>query len=81
MRKALLAFLAAAPLSLLGAATPAHADSWNYYGYSTPYSNTMLVNGPGGYSGYGWGMGNMGMYSDNYGTTTCMAVGNSVMCF
>ena len=41
----------------------------------------MMVNGPGGYSGYGFGSGNMGMYSDNYGTTTCVSAGYSVMCF
>lgn len=81
MRKALLSVLAAAPIALLGLGSAAQASPWSYYGYSSPYSSTMMINGPGGYSGYGWGMGNVGSYSDNYGTTTCMATGYSVMCF
>lgn len=80
MRTALLGLIAA-PLALVGASMPASAYPFSYYGYSSPYSSYYMLNGPGGYSGYGFGMGNMGMYTDNYGTTTCMAVGNSISCF
>lgn len=80
MRKALFGLIAA-PLAALSISTPANAYPWSYYGYSSPYSSYSMISGPGGYSGYGFGTSTMGMYSDNYGTTTCMAVGNSVMCF
>ena len=80
MRTTLLA-LFAAPLALLACSGAAQAYPWSYYGYSSPYSSFSMVNGPDGYSGYGFGTGNMGMYTDNYGTTTCTAVGNAVMCF
>ncbi|MEI6031377.1 MAG: hypothetical protein WCQ20_09465 [Synechococcaceae cyanobacterium ELA739] len=81
MRKSLLGLLAAAPLALLSTTGMAQASPWSYYGYSSPSSSYMTINGPGGYSGYGFGSGNMGMYSDNYGTTTCMSTGYSIMCF
>jgi len=80
MRKALLALITA-PLAAVSISAPANAYPWSYYGYSSPYSSYSMISGPGGYSGYGFGTSNMGMYSDNYGTTTCMAVGYSVMCF
>jgi len=81
MRKALLGLLAATPIALFAGTGAAEASPWSYYGYSSPYSSFSMVNGPGGYSGYGFGSGNIGMYTDNYGTTTCMAMGSSVMCF
>ena len=81
MRRLLLALLAAVPLAALGSAPAAQAYPWSYYGYSSPSSSYYMLNGPGGYSGYGWGTRNMSTYSDNYGTTTCMAMGSSIMCF
>jgi len=81
MRKTVLALLAAMPVALFAGTGAAQAYPWSYYGYSSPSSSYMMVNGPGGYSGYGFGSGNMGMYSDNYGTTTCLSTGYSVMCF
>ena len=80
MRTAILGLLAA-PVALMAASAPASAYPFSSYSYSSPYSSYMMLNGPGGYSGFGYGTRNFGMYSDNYGTTTCMAVGNSVMCF
>ena len=80
MRTGMLSLLAA-PLALMGASAPASAYPFSSYSYSSPYSSYMRLNGPGGYSGFGYGTRNFGMFSDNYGTTTCMAVGNSVMCF
>jgi len=70
-----------APLALLASAPKAHAYPWSYYGYSSPYSSYYTISGPGGYSGFGYGSGNIGMYSDNFGTTTCFAIGNSISCF
>ena len=81
MRKALLGLLAAAPLAVLSNTGAAQAYPWSYYETSTPTSSFSMINGPGGYSGVGFGTSTMGMYTDNYGTTTCMAVGYSVMCF
>ncbi|NDG75536.1 MAG: hypothetical protein EBX49_09435 [Synechococcaceae bacterium WB8_1B_136] len=81
MRQSLLGLLAAVPLALLASQGSAQANPWSYYEYSSPYSSFSMLNGPGGYSGYGFATPTMGMYSDNYGTTTCMAVGSSIMCF
>jgi hypothetical protein len=81
MRKSLLGLLLATPLTLLGSVGAAQAYPWSYYEYNSPYSSFSMINGPGGYSGMGFGTSTMGMYSDNYGTTTCVAVGQSVMCF
>ena len=81
MRRLLLGLALATPLALLASAGAANASPWSYYGYNSPYSSLSMVNGPGGYSGFGFGTSTMGMYSDNYGTTTCMAVGSNVMCF
>jgi hypothetical protein len=81
MRQLLLGFFLATPLALLGNGGAAQASPWSYYGYSSPDSSFSMINGPGGYSGVGFGTSTMGIYTDNYGTTTCMAVGYSVMCF
>jgi hypothetical protein len=81
MRKIILCAFAAIPLAILGGAGQAKAYPWTYYGYSSPYSSYSMVSGPGGYSGMGFGGPNWGMYSDNYGTTTCLSTGSSLMCF
>jgi hypothetical protein len=81
MRKSLLGLLLATPLTLLGSVGVAQAYPWSYYEYNSPDSSFSMINGPGGYSGMGFGTSTVGMYSDNYGTTTCVAVGQSVMCF
>ena len=80
MRAALLGLIAA-PLAVIGASVPANASPFWYYSSSSPYSSYSLMSGPGGYSGFGYGTGNVGMYSDNYGTTTCARIGGSIMCF
>jgi len=81
MRKALLGLVAATPLAFFAAGTPAQAYPWSYYGYSSPYSSYSMLSGPGGYSGFGYATGNVGMYADNDGTTMCLSTGNGVMCF
>jgi len=81
MRKALLGLLTATPLTLFTTTAPAQASPWGYYGYSSPYNSYSMITGPGGYSGFGYATGNVGMYSDNYGTTMCVATGYGVMCF
>ena len=81
MRQTLLGLLIASPIALFANLGSAKASPWSYYGYSSPYSSYSMISGPGGYSGFGFGTSSMGMYTDNYGTTTCMAVGSSVMCF
>lgn len=80
MRTTLLALIAA-PLAVLASSGSAQAYPWSYYEYNSPSSSFSMLNGPYGYSGYGFGTSTMGMYTDNYGTTTCTAIGHSVMCF
>ena len=80
MRAALLG-LFAAPFAVLGGSISADASPFLYYSSSTPHSSYSLMSGPGGYSGFGYATRNIGMYSDNYGTTTCARIGGSVMCF
>ena len=80
MRSALLGLIAG-PLAVIGASVPANASPFWYYSSNTPYSSYSLMSGPGGYSGFGYATGNIGMYSDNYGTTTCARIGGSIMCF
>lgn len=77
----ILALIAATPLALLAGNNAAQAYPLSYYGYESPSSSYLMVNGPDGYSGLGFGGRNWGMYSDNYGSTTCVSTGFSVMCF
>ena len=81
VRKALLGLLAATPLTLFTSVSPAKASPWSYYGYSSPASSYSVISGPGGYAGFGYATGTVGMYSDNYGTTMCVSTGYGVMCF
>jgi hypothetical protein len=81
MRTRILALIAATPLALLAGSNAAQAYPMSYYGYESPSSSYLMVDGPGGYSGMGFGGRNWGMYSDSYGSTTCVSSGNVVMCF
>ena len=79
MKKALLG-LVALPIALIGGTESAMAyglGNWN--SYFSP--NSYTINGPGNYSGTYNQMGMFGTYSDNYGSTTCSSMGNSIMCF
>lgn len=80
MRKTMLGLFAALPLSLLGSTGAAEAYPLSLYQYSYPGSSMTMVSGPAGYQGFGYGTSNFGTYTDNYGTTTCVAVGYSVIC-
>ena len=68
------------PIALMGGTESAMAyglGNWN--SYFSP--NNYTIQGPGNYS---WTYNRMGMfhtYSDNYGSTTCSRMGNSIMCF
>lgn len=84
MKKLLLAIAFAAPLTAI--ATPASAYPWSYTGYSSPQFSNYNINGPGGYSGNGYAVplgrnGAMATYTDDYGTTSCYAIGNFVSCY
>ena len=82
MRAVLASVLIAGPLFLLSGAAKAYP--WSYSSYSSPTMSNYSVSGPG-YSGSGYAMpmgrnGGYATYSDNYGTTSCYAIGNYVSC-
>jgi hypothetical protein len=84
MKRLLLAIAFAGPLATFAA--PASAYPWSYSGYSSPGFSNYSIYGPGGYSGTGYAMplggnGAMATYSDNYGTTSCYAIGNFINCY
>ena len=83
MKKLLPAIAFAAPLAAL--TTPASAYPWSYSGYSSPQFSNYCINGSGSYSGNGYvlpldGNGAKAIYKDNYGTTSCYAIGSFISC-
>ena len=79
MRTAILSLIAA-PLALMAAGNESKA--FDLYGYGTGYgSGSFYVNGPNGYHGSYYQMGNFHTYSDNYGSTTCSGMGQFINCW
>jgi len=79
MKKALLG-LVALPIALIGGTESAMAyglGNWNSY----YYPNSYTINGPGNYYGRYNRMGMFHTYSDNYGSTTCSAIGSYITCY
>ena len=82
MRALLASIMITGPLLLFSGAAKAYPCS--YSSYSSPTMSNYSVIGPG-YSGYGYAMsmgrnGGYATYSDNYGTTSCYAIGGFVSC-
>ena len=79
MKKALLG-LVALPIALIGGTESAMAyglGNWNSY----YYPNSYTINGPGNYSGRYSRIGGFHTYSNNYGSTTCSAIGSYINCW
>ena len=77
MKKTLLG-LVALPMALMGVSDNAMAYGYGSYSY---FPNSYSINGPEGYSGRYNRLGNFHTYSDNYGSTTCSAIGTFINCY
>jgi len=75
MRKTLLGLIAL-PIALISGTNSAMAYGYGY----TPYSQ-YSISAPGGYYGTYNQMGGYHTYTDNYGSTTCSAMGNYINCW